>query len=134
MKSIHISIILILGFASCCVYEIRVRDFRLRNLFSYSLLLFFICYMFRSYDHLQVDIYTLQINSTDNGSVVFRILANLVNNGDRSLVTVDVVAFAELTIGRCRYDRSGFSFGAVHVFGLSCIVEFCVNGIIILWL
>jgi hypothetical protein len=27
--------------------------------------------MFWSYDHLQVDLYTVEINSTDNGSVVF---------------------------------------------------------------
>jgi hypothetical protein len=55
--------------------------------------------MFRSYDHLQEKIYTLEINSTENGSVVLRILANLVNNGDRSLVSVEVVAVAELTVG-----------------------------------
>jgi hypothetical protein len=52
--------------------------------------------MFRSYDHLQVELYILEINSADNGSVVFRILANLVNNGDMPLVTVDVVAVPEL--------------------------------------
>jgi hypothetical protein len=45
----------------------------------------------------------LEINSTDNASVVFGILANLVNNGYRPLVTVDmvvvvVVVVAELTI------------------------------------
>jgi hypothetical protein len=33
----------------------------------------------------QEEIHTLQISSPDNGSVVFRILANLVNNGDSSL-------------------------------------------------
>jgi hypothetical protein len=47
--------------------------------------------MFRSYDHLHVEIFTLEIGN-------FRILANFVNNGDRSLVTVDVIAVAELTI------------------------------------
>jgi hypothetical protein len=42
--------------------------------------------------------YTFEINSTDNGSIVFRILANLLNNGDRSQMTVEVVAVAELTV------------------------------------
>jgi hypothetical protein len=54
--------------------------------------------MFRSYDHPQAEIYAFEINSIDNGSVVLRILANLVHNGDRSLVTIDVVVVAELTI------------------------------------
>jgi hypothetical protein len=54
--------------------------------------------MFRSYDHLQVDIYTLEINTTDNGSVVFRMLVNFVDNGDGFLVTVDAVGVVELTI------------------------------------
>jgi hypothetical protein len=56
--------------------------------------------MFRSYDHLQVDKYTrtLDINTTDNGSVVVRMLVNLVDNGDRFLVTVDTVAVVELII------------------------------------
>jgi hypothetical protein len=35
------------------------------------------CYMFTSYDHLQAEIYTPKINTTDNGSVIFRILVNL---------------------------------------------------------
>jgi hypothetical protein len=43
--------------------------------------------MFRSYDHLQVEICTSEINNTDKGSVVFRILLNLVDNGDMFLVT-----------------------------------------------
>jgi hypothetical protein len=51
--------------------------------------------MFRSYNHLHAGIYALEIKSTDNGSIVFRILINLVDNGDRFLVTVDVVAAAE---------------------------------------
>jgi hypothetical protein len=38
------------------------------------------CYMFRSYDHLQVEIYLLENHSTDNGSVVFRILVNVMDN------------------------------------------------------
>jgi hypothetical protein len=53
--------------------------------------------MYRSYDHLQADIYTLEINTTDNGSVVFRMLVYLVDNGDGFLVTVDAVAVVELT-------------------------------------
>jgi hypothetical protein len=71
------------------------------------LILFFVCCIFRSYNHLQAEIYTLEINSTDNGSVVFRILVNLVDNGDRFLVTVDVVAVAELTILCCVCSWSG---------------------------
>jgi hypothetical protein len=39
----------------------------------------------------------MEINTTDNGSVVF-ILVNFVGNGDRFLVTVNVVAVGELTI------------------------------------
>jgi hypothetical protein len=54
--------------------------------------------MFRSYDHLQGDVYRLEINTTNNGSVVFRMLVNLVDNSDRCLVTVDAVAVVELTI------------------------------------
>jgi hypothetical protein len=50
--------------------------------------------MFWSYDHLQVEIYTSEINTTHNGSVVLRILVNLVDNCDRFLVTVDVIAVA----------------------------------------
>jgi hypothetical protein len=57
--------------------------------------------MFRSYDHLQAEMYTSEINITDNGSVVFRILVNLVDNGDGFLATVDVVAVAELIIANC---------------------------------
>jgi hypothetical protein len=38
--------------------------------------------MFLSYDHHQEEICTAEINSTDNGSVVFRILVNLVDNDD----------------------------------------------------
>jgi hypothetical protein len=43
-------------------------------------------------------IYTLEINTTDNGSIVFRMLVNLVDNGDSFLVTVVVVAVAQLAI------------------------------------
>jgi hypothetical protein len=68
--------------------------------------------MFRSYDHLQADIYIYiymsKINTTDNGSVVFKILVNLVDNCDRFLVTVDVVAVAESTIVCCICIKSGF--------------------------
>jgi hypothetical protein len=48
--------------------------------------------MFRLYDHLHADKYTLEINTTDNGSVGFRMLVNLVGNGDGFLVTVDAVS------------------------------------------
>jgi hypothetical protein len=54
--------------------------------------------MFRSYDHLLVEICTSEINAADNGSVVFRILVNLVDNGDRCLVTVAAVAVVEVSI------------------------------------
>jgi hypothetical protein len=47
--------------------------------------------MFRSYDHLHAEIFTLEISLTDNGSVVFRILVNLVHNSNSFLVTVNVV-------------------------------------------
>jgi hypothetical protein len=40
----------------------------------------------------------LEINSTDNEFVVFRMLVNLVDNGDGFLVTVDAVAVVDLTI------------------------------------
>jgi hypothetical protein len=49
------------------------------------------CYIFPSYDHLQVEMYTVDINSTDNGSVFLRIFVILVDYGDRFLVTVKVV-------------------------------------------
>jgi hypothetical protein len=42
--------------------------------------------MFRSYDHLQLEIYTVEINSTDKGSVAFLLLflfVILVDYGDR---------------------------------------------------
>jgi hypothetical protein len=54
--------------------------------------------MFRSYDHLQVDIHTLEINTTGNGFVTFRMLVNLVNNDDRFLVSVEATAAVELTV------------------------------------
>jgi hypothetical protein len=41
--------------------------------------------MFQSYDHLQAEINTSEIKTTDNRSVVFRILVNLVDDGDRFL-------------------------------------------------
>jgi hypothetical protein len=44
-----------------------VSDFHLSNIFSYFLVLYFICYMFRSYDHLQAEIYTSEIKTTDKG-------------------------------------------------------------------
>jgi hypothetical protein len=53
--------------------------------------------MFRYYDHLQVDIYTLEVNTTDNGSVVFKMLVITVHSGDRFLVTVETVAVVKLT-------------------------------------
>jgi hypothetical protein len=55
-----------------------------------------ICYMFRSYDHLQAEI--------NNGSVVYGILVNMLdNNSDRFLVIVDVVAVAALIIANINY-------------------------------
>jgi hypothetical protein len=57
--------------------------------------------MFWSYDHLQGEIYTSEINTADNGSVGFRILVNLLDNSDRFLVSVNVVALGELTIVCC---------------------------------
>jgi hypothetical protein len=74
--------------ASCCVYEIRVIDFSLRNYVRSFNYLFLRLYMFRSYDHPQAEIYTSDINDTDNGSVVVRILVNLVANGRRILVKI----------------------------------------------
>jgi hypothetical protein len=38
------------------------------------------CYMFWSYDHLQLDIYLHRTYSADNRSVVFRILVGIVDN------------------------------------------------------
>jgi hypothetical protein len=61
------------------------------------ILLIFIGYMFRLYDHLQAHIYTLEINTIDNGSVAFMTLVNVVDNGDTFLVTVDAVAAVELS-------------------------------------
>jgi hypothetical protein len=55
-------------------------------------------YMFRWYDNLQVDTHTLEINATANGSVDFWMLVILVDNGDRSLVTIDTVAVLDFTI------------------------------------
>jgi hypothetical protein len=54
--------------------------------------------MFQSYDLLQVKIYTSEINPSDNGSVVFMIVVNMVDNGDRFLVMVYVVVVADLII------------------------------------
>jgi hypothetical protein len=62
--------------------------------------------MFLSYDHLQAGIYTPEINSIDNGSFVFRILVNLVDNGNRFLVTVYVVAVGKVTIAYCCRELS----------------------------
>jgi hypothetical protein len=77
----------------------RLRGFRLRNYFRslYYYSLFATCYgcttiFMRMYN-------TLEINTTDNGSVVFlSMLANFVDNNDRFLVMVDSVAVVELTI------------------------------------
>jgi hypothetical protein len=72
--------------------------------------------MFRSCDHLQVEIYTLEINSTtDNGSIVFRILVNLVDNGD-------VVIVAEISYCELLY-LAWLIFWAVDVFRSSCITD-----------
>jgi hypothetical protein len=70
--------------------------------------------MFGSCGHLQAEIYTSEINATDNGSGLLRILVNFIDNNDRFLVMVDVVVVAELTnVNCCTY------FGAVDVFYLS---------------
>jgi hypothetical protein len=50
--------------------SLRLR-LRLRNAISIFYYLFLSRYMFWSYDHLQVEVYTMEINLTDNGSVVF---------------------------------------------------------------
>jgi hypothetical protein len=50
----------------------------------------FNCYMFRPYDHLQANIlvYLHRTYSTDNGSVVFRMSVNIMNNySDRFIVS-----------------------------------------------
>jgi hypothetical protein len=51
-----------------------VRGFRPRYLSSFYYSLFFSLYIFLSHDHLQVEIYTSEINTTDNESFAFRIL------------------------------------------------------------
>jgi hypothetical protein len=58
--------------------------FRLHNFNIVDFYYLFYCYMFRSYDHLQVDTLS-RFYSTDNGSLVFfRILDIIVNDyGDR---------------------------------------------------
>jgi hypothetical protein len=40
-----------------------------------------------------------EINTADNGSVVFLIFVNLIDDSGRFLVTVDVVAVTELIMG-----------------------------------
>jgi hypothetical protein len=60
-----------------CLHLLRVWDqgeggaFRLRNVNIVDFTIYSICYMFWSYDHLQVDIFS-RICSTDNRSVVLR--------------------------------------------------------------
>jgi hypothetical protein len=44
--------------------------FRLRNVTIVGYFYYLNCYMFRTYDHIQVDI-SSRMYSTDNGSVVF---------------------------------------------------------------
>jgi hypothetical protein len=81
------------------VYEIKVEVFPSTQLFSYFLLLFFIHYMFRSCDHLQVYINTLETNITDHGiHCSFGVLVNVVDKGYRFQVSVDAVAVVELNI------------------------------------
>jgi hypothetical protein len=48
--------------------------------FYYLLVFLLNCYMFRSYDHPQAEIYLLEYYTTDNGSVVFRTLGNIMDN------------------------------------------------------
>jgi hypothetical protein len=54
--------------------------------------------MFRSYDHLQADIFS-RTYSTDNGSVVFRILVIVMNDLIYTIVTI-AIAIATATINR----------------------------------
>jgi hypothetical protein len=63
--------------------------------------------MFLLYDYLQVEIYATEINTTDNGSVVFKILVHLVDNGGRFLLTVNVATVGELTIACCWLSSCG---------------------------
>jgi hypothetical protein len=65
------------------IYATHFRNF---------VLLYFICYKFRSYDHPQVEMYISEINTTENQYVVFRILVNLIDNSDRFLFSVDLVS------------------------------------------
>jgi hypothetical protein len=66
-------------------HTIKVRGFRQRNAITVVLNIHsFICYMFLSYDHLQVEIYLSENYTTDNESVVVRILVTVKNShGDR---------------------------------------------------
>jgi hypothetical protein len=68
--------------------------------------------MFRSCDHLQVEV-----------SVVFRILVNFVDNGDRFLVMVNVVAVGILTIACCCHSWCGL-FWCYRCFWFEAYREF----------
>jgi hypothetical protein len=82
------------------VYEIKVRGvFHLRNVNIVGFCYLFNCFncsMFQSYDHLQVDIFS-RIYSTDNGSIVFFTILDIIVNdyGDRfnvSRLLINMVA------------------------------------------
>jgi hypothetical protein len=95
--------------------------FHLRNVnivgFFYYL---FKCYMFRSYNHLQADIFYRNY-STDNGSVVFRVLVIIMNDySDRSVIS------RLLLIWLLLYKLNGdfcSSYYSVDVFILVCTVK-----------
>jgi hypothetical protein len=71
--------------------------------------------MCRSYDHLHAEIYTSKINTIDNGSVVSRIIVKLVDNGDRFLLMVNVVAVGGSFNFRCIYFRLKMVVRTKHV-------------------
>jgi hypothetical protein len=59
----------------------RLRNVNIIGFFFYYL---FDCYNFRSYDHLQAEIYIFARNySTDHGSIVFRLLVIMNDYTDR---------------------------------------------------
>jgi hypothetical protein len=53
---------------------------RLDNVTVVGFYYLFNCYMFRSNDRLQAEVYLLDNYSSNNGSVVFRILVNFMDN------------------------------------------------------
>jgi hypothetical protein len=53
--------------------------------------------MFRSYDHLQAEMYLPENYSTDNGSVVSRILVNIMNDYSDRFIVSRLLLDAELS-------------------------------------